>query len=100
MALQLKLIKEFNCCFNCIEITKCIAGYLDLYKGDETFYSPQTGSTENWNFVLVLQVTVWSPLSSYPSLQLRDRTVPAETGNCLSVCMLVQVAFRPVQSEQ
>ena len=49
--------------------------------------------------MLVVQVTVLSPLSSYPSLQLRDRTVPVETGNCLSAFMLVQVVFRPVQSE-
>ena len=49
--------------------------------------------------MFVVQVTVLSPLSSYPSLQLTDRTVPEETGNCLSVFMLVQVVFRPVQSE-
>ena len=61
---------------------------------------PQLGSTENWNFVLVVQVTVLSPVNLYPSLQLRDRTVPVETGNCLSVFMLVQVVFRPVQSEK
>ena len=64
-----------------------------------SYYSPQLGSTENWNFVPVVQVTVLSPLSSNPSLQLRDRTVPVETGNCLSVFMLFQVVFRPVQSE-
>ena len=46
-----------------------------------------------------MQVTVSSPLSSYPSLQLRDRTVPVGTGNCLSASMLVQVVFSPVQSE-
>ena len=62
-------------------------------------YSPQFGSAENWNFVFVVQVTVASPLSLYPSLQLRDRTVPVETGNFLSAFMLVQVVFRPVQSE-
>ena len=50
--------------------------------------------------MLVVQVTVSSPLISYPSLQLRDRTVPVETGNCLFVFMLVQVVFRPVQSEK
>ena len=49
--------------------------------------------------MLVEQVTVSSPLNSYPTLQLRNRTVPEETGNCLSVFMLVQVTFRPVQSE-
>ena len=46
-----------------------------------------------------MQVTVSSPLSSNPSLQLRDRTVPVETGNCLLAFMLVQVVFSPVQSE-
>ena len=49
--------------------------------------------------MFLVQVTVLSPFSSYPSLQLRDRTVPVETGNCLSAFMLVQVVFRPVQSE-
>ena len=49
--------------------------------------------------MLVVQVTVSSPLISYPSLQLRDRTVPVETGNCLSVFMFLQVVFRSVQSE-
>ena len=48
--------------------------------------------------MFLVQVTVWSPLSSYPPLQLRDRTVPVETGNCLSAFMFVQVVFRPVQS--
>ena len=46
-----------------------------------------------------MQVTVSSPSSSNPSLQLRDRTVPVETGNCLLAFMLVQVVFRLVQSE-
>ena len=50
--------------------------------------------------MLVVQVTVLSPLSSYPSLQLRDRTVPVETGNCLSAFILVQVVFRPAQSDK
>ena len=50
--------------------------------------------------MFLVQVTVSSPLSLYPSLQLRDRTVPEETGNCLSVFMLVQVVFRLVQSEK
>ena len=54
----------------------------------------------NWNSAFLVQVTVLSPLSSYPSLQLRDRTVPVETGNCLSAFMLVQVVFRPVQSDK
>ena len=49
--------------------------------------------------MFVVQVTDLSPSISYPSLQLRDRTVPVETGNCLSAFMLVQVVFRPVQSE-
>ena len=62
--------------------------------------SPQLGSTENWKSVFVVQVTVLSPLSSYPTLQLRDRTVPVETGNFLSAFMLFQVVFRPVQSEK
>ena len=48
--------------------------------------------------MFVVQVTVLSPLSSYPSSQLRDRTVPVETGNCLVGSMLAQVFFRPVQS--
>ena len=46
-----------------------------------------------------LQVTVLSPLSSCPLLQLRDRTVPVEIGNCLAAFILVQVVFKPVQSE-
>ena len=46
-----------------------------------------------------MQVTVLSPLNSYPTLQLRDRTVPVETGKSGSASMLVQVVFRPVQSE-
>ena len=49
--------------------------------------------------MFVVQVTVLSPLSSYPSLQLRDRTVPVEIGNSFSAFMLVQVVFRPVQPE-
>ena len=49
--------------------------------------------------MFVVQVTVFSPLSWHPSVQLRDRTVPVETGNCLSASILVQVVFRPVQSE-
>ena len=49
--------------------------------------------------MFLVQVTVLSPLNSYPKLQLRDRTAPVETGNCLSEFMLVQVVFRPVQSE-
>ena len=63
------------------------------------FFLPQVGSVEYWNSVFWMQVTVSSPLSSYPSLQLRDRTVPVETGNCLLAFMLVQVVFRLVQSE-
>ena len=50
--------------------------------------------------MLAVQVILLSPFNSCPSLQLRDRTVPEETGNCLSVFMLVQVVFRPVQSEK
>ena len=49
--------------------------------------------------MFLVQVTVASPFNTYSVLQLRDRTVPVETGNCLSVFMLVQVVFRPVQSE-
>ena len=49
--------------------------------------------------MLVVQVTVLSPFNLYPSLQLRYRTVPVETGNCLSVFMLVQVVVRSIQSE-
>ena len=63
------------------------------------FFSPQVGSVEYWNSVFWMQVTVSSPLISYPSLQLRDRTVSVETGNCLLAFMLVQVVFRRVQSE-
>ena len=46
-----------------------------------------------------MQVAVSSPFNSYPSLQLRDRTVPDETGNRLSAFMLLQAVFRLVQSE-
>ena len=49
--------------------------------------------------MFVVQVTDLSPLSSYPTLQLRVRTVPVETGNFLSAFMLVQDVFKPVQSE-
>ena len=63
------------------------------------YFLPQLGSTENSNSVYLVQATDLSPLRSYPSLQLRDRTVPVETGNCLSAFMLVQVVLRPVQSE-
>ena len=44
-----------------------------------------------------MQVTVLSPSSSYPALQVRGRTVPAVTGNVLVVLMFVQVVFKPVQ---
>ena len=63
------------------------------------YFLPQLGSTENSNSVYLVQATDLSPLSSCPTLQLRDRTVPVETGNCLSAFMLVQVVLRPVQSE-
>ena len=62
-------------------------------------YLPQYGSCENANSMFLVHVTTLSPISLCPSLQLRDRTVAVETGNCLSVFMLVQVVLRSVQSE-
>ena len=47
----------------------------------------------------LVQVTVLSPDSSNPSLQLRERTVPVGTGKFLSAFMSVQACFKLVHSE-
>ena len=41
-------------------------------------------------------MTKLSPLSSYPTLQLRNTNAPADTGKELVVTMFVHVVFRPV----
>ena len=60
-------------------------------------FSPQLGSRENWNSLFLVQVTTLSPLSSCPTLQLRYKTVPAGTGNCLSTFITAEQEARSIQ---